>query len=320
LRSDLWYVIPPKFPCDLHTDFVFVFQIRTKSISEKANKKRQVDDEKMIDTVKFLKECLDNHARLVDIVLGRPEPLVQQGTDLIQAMLSEMFGLPAPIMRDPEETPMREVVQDSMEETEEESANESESESELTQFSEDETTPQDFMDIEAVENAETDSDAYNDDDGSSEQSDDSMATVRKSKRRLRRERCKKARKARKELYTRFGLTVEETGAAEVSQDDTSEEDNRRIKRQKGNHDETRVLKQTTLNFDKVRKNRRLFSRKELQEAGQEHGEGEEPKIASTSSIRKTSKRSFRVPPGYRYQKGKGVSPGGMLPRPRGGRC
>lgn len=75
-------------------EFAVKALIRARIISEKSKKKREADDEKMVDTVKFLKECLNNHCRLVDLVLGRPEPLVQQGTDLIQAMLSEMFGLP----------------------------------------------------------------------------------------------------------------------------------------------------------------------------------------------------------------------------------
>jgi hypothetical protein len=255
----------------------------------------------MIDTVKFLKECLEHHARLVDIVLGRPEPLIQQGTDLMQAMLSEMFGLPAPIMQDISEAPMGEVAEGSMVRPEEELESEQESESELTEFSEEDIAPQDFMDIEAVENPETDSDAYDDDDGSSEQSDDSMATVRKSKRISKKEKRKKANKAKEALYTKFGLIVEETAKdQDETQDVTHEEERSMTKRQKRNHDQPPVLRQATLSFDKVRKNRRLFSRKELQAAGQEQEEAEEPDVVSRSLIRRASGKSFRVPPGYRY--------------------
>jgi hypothetical protein len=80
----------------------------------------------MIDTVRFLKECLDNHSRLVDIVLGRPEPLVKQGTELMQAMLSEMFGLPGPAL----EINMEEFEDERRKEAEEESEQEVETEPE----------------------------------------------------------------------------------------------------------------------------------------------------------------------------------------------
>jgi hypothetical protein len=154
----------------------------------------------------------------------------------------------------------------------------------------------DMMDIEAVEYPETESDAYEDDDESSEQSDDSMATLRKTKRTLRREKCKKANKAKEALYIKFDLTVEEVKqaeGAEEGQDETYEGESKRIKRQKTNYDEPRVLRQATLNFDKVRKNRRLFSRKELQEAGQGQEETEEPEIVSPSLIPRASGKIFR---------------------------
>jgi hypothetical protein len=98
----------------------------------------------MIDTVKFLKECLDNHSRLVDIVLGRPEPLVKQGTELMQALLSEMFGLPGPDV----ETSVEEPEQESEQEPEEELESEAESESEA-EFLCERLHPQEFIDMEA---------------------------------------------------------------------------------------------------------------------------------------------------------------------------
>jgi hypothetical protein len=144
----------PTLPHKTHTNPTSNSQLRCKSNSENSTKKRQAEDEKMIDTVKFLKECLDNHSRLVDIVLGRPEPLVKQGTELMQAMLSEMFGLPGPVV----ETSVEDLTQDTMGEAEEERMEEPEEEPEedLELASESEAEflwerfhPQEFIDIEA---------------------------------------------------------------------------------------------------------------------------------------------------------------------------
>jgi hypothetical protein len=263
----------------------------------------------MIDTVKFLKQCLENHARLVNIVLGRPEPLVQQGTDLMQAMLSEMFGLPAPIMRQSSDAFMREVVEDSMEEAEEGSARESESESELTEFSTEETSPRDFMGVEAVEYSETEADGHDSENILSDASDESSRYGRrlrqeKLERRLRQEKRQKAREARETLYKSFGLTVEE---AREDQADTHGEERRRIKRQKRDQDtqeeepfrsslttrkKSPDLKQTTLDFNKVRKSRRLFSRKELSQDARPENDKEE----AEGSVRRNPRRtSFKRP-------------------------
>jgi hypothetical protein len=223
----------------------------------------------MIDTVKFLKECLDNHSRLVDIVLGRPEPLVKQGTELMQALLSEMFGLPGPDV----ETSVEEPEQESEQELESESeaeflcerlhpqefidmeaelASEQEStsdlESELTEFtelSEEEAVPR-FPKLPAWVYTGTVHDEYDDNDGTRQQCESSSVTATKSRRTSRQEyrerrlqqekheitkqnKRERAREEKKALYTRFGLTVEE---AQEDQNDTHEEERRSIKRQK----------------------------------------------------------------------------------------
>jgi hypothetical protein len=155
---------PPFYFLDKsHTDLFLVLQLRAKSISEKANKKRQVEGETMIDTIQFLKECLDNHARLVDIILGRPEPLVQQGTDLMQAILSEMFGLSAPNVREFSEPPAQGVVEDLLEESEVESESEQQSDSDTL---EETIHTQSLMDLGADESSGPDSDAYHEDSAS----------------------------------------------------------------------------------------------------------------------------------------------------------
>jgi hypothetical protein len=282
-------------------------------------------------------------------VLGRPEPLVKQGTELMQGLLSEMFGLPAPEALESMRDSMQEVVEENMEEangeTEQEVETDPEVETEPESESESEVELHDYMDIEAHEHPETDSDAYDDNDNSSEQSDDSMATSYKRKRtprqkkqerepikakreRTLREKRDKAREERQALYTRFGLTVQETEETGENQNDTHEEERREAKRQKRNNDQPTVLRQTTLNFDKVRKNRRLFSRKELSQSGvfdgkeeaEQEQEGiEKPDVVTRAWYRMNSKRGSRVAPGYRYQLHKRVSPGGLLPRRRTGR-
>jgi hypothetical protein len=280
----------------------------------------------VLDTVKFVKECLNNHSRLVDIVLGRSEPLVQQGTDIMQAMLSEMFGLPVPTMQEPAEKYMQQSMGEPMEEVEFEP--ESESESEIEYLWE-RSQPQDLMDIEAEESSGTESDDYDGDstgeelneydDSMSEYSNYSATFVNKSEKALRKEKRDRTRKARKELWSRFGLTVEDT--EEEDQEDAPEEDRGPIKRQKLNSiasedksSESRlttgskphVLRQATLNFDKVSKSRRLFSRKDLNQKGvfdeqeKEKEEADEKAVvASSGSIHRNSKRNVGVPPGYR---------------------
>jgi hypothetical protein len=299
----------------------------------------------VLDTVKFVKECLDNHSRLVDIVLGRPEPLVQEGTDIMQAMLSEMFGLPVPTMQEPAEEYMQQTMGGALEEVELEQ--ESESEIEYLWGS---SQPQDLMDIEAEESSGTESDDYNDDstgeelneydDSMSEYSNYSATFVNKSEKALRKEKRDRTRKARKELWSRFGLTVEDTEGED--QEDAPEEDRGPMKRQKLNSiasedksSESRlttgskphVLRQVTLNFDKFSKSRRLFSRTGLNQKGvfdeqeKEKEEADEKAVvASSGSIHRNSKRNVGVPPGYRYQQPKPISPGGrLLARRRTGR-
>jgi hypothetical protein len=331
LQSSPWYISPP-------------LQIRSKTLTETSTKKRKAEDEKILDTVKFLKECLGNHSRLVDIVLGRPEPLVKQGTELMQGLLSEVFGLDGPVL----ETTVEEVEDGVEEEVEEESEPEQESTPELESEGESESDSEvgfhDYMDIEVHEHPETESDAYDDNDSSSEQSDDSMASAPKRKgtpkqkkherallkekrERTLEEKRERTRKERKALYTRFGLTVQETEESREDQNDTPENEHR-TKRQKRNHDQPTVLRQSTLNFDKVRKNRRLFSRKELSQSGMFEGDEEaedeqegveQQDVGSPGSFRRKSKKNFRVPPGCRYQLHKRVLPGGLLPCRRTGR-
>jgi hypothetical protein len=317
LQSSPWYISPP-------------LQIRSKTLTETSTKKRKAEDEKILDTVKFLKECLGNHSRLVDIVLGRPEPLVKQGTELMQGLLSEVFGLDGPVL----ETTVEEVEDGVEEEVEEESEPEQESTPELESEGESESDSEvgfhDYMDIEVHEHPETESDAYDDNDGSSDHSDDSMVTTYKRKRTPRqkkqervlvkekhektlREKREKAREESKALYTRFGLTVER---AEGHGTDTREDEHGN-KRQKRNNDQPTALRQTTLNFDKVRKNRRLFSRKELSQSGmveekeeadheQKPERAEEPDVVTRASYRRNPKRKARVPPGYWYELSKEI--------------
>lgn len=118
-----------------HTDCFSETQLESKTLSDKATKEREAADEKMLDSVKFLKECLYSHATLVDIVLGRPEPLVKQGTELMQALLSEMFGLPGPDVQEYTQDPLPEVMEVSESSIEDENRLEielaSESESEV---------------------------------------------------------------------------------------------------------------------------------------------------------------------------------------------
>ncbi|CAD0084961.1 unnamed protein product [Aureobasidium vineae] len=259
--------------------------VRSKNIAEKSRKRREEEDEKMVDTVKFLKKCLDNHCRLVNIVLGKPEPLVQQGTDLVQAMLSEMFGLPLP------------AIQEAAGEPQIEGEKQLESESEVEVIWE-KFESQDLMDIEANECSGTESDEYID-DTSSEETESILDTSTDYKKTLRRE---KRERARDELYNKSGLSIVHDDAEDL--DSSEGEERARTKRQKRIFDrpseppngklpirrEIPVMRQTTLSFDKVRKSRRLFSRKELSQ-NVTTGDQEEAEVTSPGPVRRNPRRA-----------------------------
>lgn len=241
----------------------------------------------MFDSIKFLKECLANHSRLVDIVLGRPEPLVKQGMKLMQNLLDEMFGLAEGDVQDFMQISEADVQEEVENNLELQLASESDSEAE---FLWEQTHAQDLMDDEASEASESESDGDESDntsEGSDEYCDDSnsdcfdySATISNEYKRILRktkEKRKKAKTDRNALWRRFGLRVEDAGE---DQTDISGEERRRTKRQKRSHDameEERVedklifhrhppdLRQTTLNFDKVTKNRGPLMRRELKE-------------------------------------------------------
>ncbi|TIA67647.1 hypothetical protein D6C83_01872 [Aureobasidium pullulans] len=65
--------------------------VEAKSAAERLKKRKRRDDLKMADTVEFVKECMDKHCQLIDTIIGYADPLVQQGTDLMQSVLSEEF-------------------------------------------------------------------------------------------------------------------------------------------------------------------------------------------------------------------------------------
>ncbi|KAH0294819.1 hypothetical protein M436DRAFT_64110 [Aureobasidium namibiae CBS 147.97] len=278
------------FPSPNNTDPSVHPQFRSKTVSAESQQRRIAANENMLDSVKFLKECLNNHARLVEIVLGRPEPLVKQGTELMQALLSEMFGLPGPDVQEHTQDPLPDAMEVSETEAEVEDrleielASESESEAEsLWEY----TQAEDLMDVEASEASESESgeddsdnisEVFDDyDDNMSECSD--YSTTNKNERLLKTEKREKAKQNRDALWRRFGLTVEQVNQG---QGDVQQEGRSSIKRQKRSrdaieeepiednpttHHQSQALKQTTLNFNKVTKNRRLFSRKELKEQG-----------------------------------------------------
>ncbi|KAH0395592.1 hypothetical protein KCU89_g10169, partial [Aureobasidium melanogenum] len=163
--------------------------IRVRTAAEKIEKKREADDEKMVDTVRFLKECLNNHCRLVNLVLGKPEPLVQQGTDLIQAMLSEMFGLPINEDTAEDSEPELEPILD-----------EPESEIEVLW---NKTETEDIMDIDQDDESEPKFDTTHNEPV---RSPDKLVLGTESKRKRLLQR-KKHEKAKAILYQRFGLSV-----------------------------------------------------------------------------------------------------------------
>lgn len=168
------------------------------------------------------------------------------------------------------------------------------------------------MDIEAEEASGTESGDHDSDDIGEElnEYDEDMSecsnysTTIKSAKVLRKEKRDRAKKARKELWNRFGLTLE---GAEEDQDDMHEEERRRIKRQKRDNntlddnpsesrlpveDQPQVLKQTTLNSSKVSKSRKLFSRRELIQKGVlDRGEEvEEVQFISSGPMHRDSKK------------------------------
>ncbi|KAH0144593.1 hypothetical protein KCU67_g13012, partial [Aureobasidium melanogenum] len=269
--------------------------IRARTAAEKIEKKREADDEKMVDTVKFLKECLNNHCRLVNLVLGKPEPLVQQGTDLIQAMLSEMFGLPV-------DESIAEDLEPELEPTLEEEA-EVESEIEVlwnkTEF-------EDIMDIDQDEESEPKFDTTHNEPLRSP-GKLVLGTDSKRKRLLQR---KKHKKAKANLYQRFGLSV--ISEPSTNQEKAIEQRHNNFKRQKMMTEKLcesserspipikklSVLRQTTLSFNKVRKSRRLFSRRELSQMVTTKHE-EEAEIASPSSVRRNARRATKRHADYR---------------------
>ncbi|TIA15964.1 hypothetical protein D6C80_04862 [Aureobasidium pullulans] len=96
--------------------------VEAKSAAEKSKKRKRRDDLEMADTVQFVKECMDKHCQLIDTILGYADPLVQQGTDLMQSVLSEEFDLS--VMSEPESESEAESASDA--ESEEDSEPESE--------------------------------------------------------------------------------------------------------------------------------------------------------------------------------------------------
>jgi hypothetical protein len=195
--------------------------------------------------------------------------------------------------------------------SEQESTSDLDSElTEFTELSEEEIVPH-FPNLPAWEHPGTVHDEY--DGASSEQSENPSVTTTKSKtpsrqeyrekrleqeeheRTLRLKNRDRAREERKALYTRFGLTVEE---AEGDRNDAHEEERRSSKRQKRDvsplevssesqpQHKPPVLKQTTLNFNKVGKSRRLFSRKESSQ-----NEKEEAEVVFLGAVRRYPKRT-----------------------------
>ncbi|CAD0114139.1 unnamed protein product, partial [Aureobasidium uvarum] len=253
--------------------------IRSTYSAERSRKRREEDDEKMIDTVRFLKKCLDNHCRLFNMILGKPEPLVQQGTDLIQTMLSEMFGLPLPAIEEVTEEPRagREV--------------ELESESEVEVIWE-KFESQDLMD----------SDEYIG-DTSSEETESTPETSKHCERALRREK-------RERLYDKFGFSIIHDDAEDL--ESSGGEERSRTKRQKrltkrpnespmrklSTRHRTPVMRQTTLSFHKVRKSRRLFSRKELSQ-NVSNQDQEEAEVTSPGPIRRNPRKAIVEDADYR---------------------
>lgn len=262
--------------------------IRARTAAEKIEKKREADDEKMVDTVKFLKECLNNHCRLVNLVLGKPEPLVQQGTDLIQAMLSEMFGLPIHENTAEDSEPELEPILEEAESGIEVLGNKTETE--------------DIMDIDQDNESEPKFDTTH---------NEPVRSPGKLVLETRLLQRKKHKKAKANLYQRFGLSV--ISEPSTNQEKALEQRHNNFKRQKMMTEKLcespergptptkklPVLRQTTLSFNKVRKSRRLFSRRELSQMVTTKHEEEEAEIASPSPVRRNPRRASNKHADYR---------------------
>jgi hypothetical protein len=96
--------------------------VEAKSAAEKSKKRKRRNDLKMADTVEFIKECMEKHCQLIDTILGYADPLVQQGTDLMQSVLSEEFDLS--VMSEPESGSEAESASDAEPEEDPESESE----------------------------------------------------------------------------------------------------------------------------------------------------------------------------------------------------
>ncbi|KAK6003610.1 hypothetical protein QM012_009381 [Aureobasidium pullulans] len=255
--------------------------IRSREVAENSKKKREADDEKMIDTVSFLEECLDNHCGLVNLILEKPEPLVKEGTDLIQAMLSEMFGLPIDDC----------ISQNSEVDLEPIFEAEAEVESEV-EFLWEKTETDDTMEIDQHDEPEPKLNA-SDNHLVKESSKLVPETMQKSRRYTRPDKYGKARAA---LYERFGLSDMSNPSAD--QEGVVGDQRNKSKRQNTTADSLNespgrsptpvkklpALSQIKLSFNKVC----LVSRKEL---SQKNTVREEKEQASPRSVRRNPRRS-----------------------------
>ncbi|THZ34357.1 hypothetical protein D6C90_07776 [Aureobasidium pullulans] len=107
--------------------------VEAKAAAEDYKSRRRSAELKTVNTVKFVKECLENHCNLVNIVLGQPDPLIQQGTDLMQLILSELSGVhddPEEGTDDGQDSAMSESEENQMSELEQDQASESEEDAE----------------------------------------------------------------------------------------------------------------------------------------------------------------------------------------------
>ncbi|THX37192.1 hypothetical protein D6D10_06061 [Aureobasidium pullulans] len=107
--------------------------IEAKTAAEKYKSRKRSAGLETVNTVKFVKGCLENHCNLVNIVLGQPDPLVQQGTDLMQLILSELSGVhddPKEGTDDGQDSAMSESEENQMSELEQDQASESDEDAE----------------------------------------------------------------------------------------------------------------------------------------------------------------------------------------------
>lgn len=107
--------------------------VEAKAAAEDYKSRKRSAELETVNTVKFVKECLENHCNLVNIVLGQPDPLVQQGTDLMQLILSELSSVhddPEEGTDDGQDSAMSESEEDQMSELEQDQASESDEDAE----------------------------------------------------------------------------------------------------------------------------------------------------------------------------------------------